>query len=276
MRNLTFNLDNSIEYLVCGQLISENSFLHQRRNLEENVLIMVTLGTLYINTNNVDYTVSKGEYIILKANELHYGIKESNGPLNYFWVHFNLDLNILNNKKETNSECVSFPEYGSFLTTGRATVLFHQLSDISFEEGKHSTLMCNYSIYMLLLELSKENSVNNEISELPIAIASVMDYIYKNYYVNLSVSELASRYGYTTDYFSYLFKKSTGQSLVSFINKVRIHSSKALLANFGVSIKEIAYSCGFPDEKYYMRIFKKYEGITPSQYRNNNGKSYIN
>lgn len=278
MRYFTCHPDNPIKYSICGQLISEDSFLHQKRILSEHVLIMVNDGTLLINSNNMCYSVSKGQYILLRANETHFGTNTSKGRLSYFWVHFTAQLDVLSHKKETNAENILFPEYGFFSINGLTTVLFNQLSDISFEDDKRSKLMCGYALNMLLLEISKENNSHkdNNSNDIPIAITSAMDWIYRNYYLQFSVSQLAQKYGYSPDYFSFLFKKSTNISLTSFINSVRIRSSKALLANFGVSIKEIAYSCGFSDEKYYMRVFKKSEGITPTQYRSMCGKSHIN
>ena len=77
MRYFTCHPDNPIKYSICGQLISEDSFLHQKRILSEHVLIMVNDGTLLINSNNMCYSVSKGQYILLRANETHFGTNTS-------------------------------------------------------------------------------------------------------------------------------------------------------------------------------------------------------
>ena len=46
----------------------------------------------------------------------------------------------------------------------------------------------------------------------------------------------------------------------------RSQMAKMLLANYKFSIEEISYSCGFADEKYFMRVFKKIENMTPTEY----------
>ncbi len=51
------------------------------------------------------------------------------------------------------------------------------------------------------------------------------------------------------------------------ILRARVDISKQMLSDRNVSIKEAAFSCGFSDEKYYMRVFRKMEGMTPAQYR---------
>lgn len=275
MRVFSINNEESVSYIVCGHLISENGFLHQRRRFDENVLIMVTEGTLFITSGDYSHEVSKGMFVLLPAGELHFGTRESEGRLSYFWVHFNAEFAPYGNDSDKG---IKFPERGVFAINGRTSVLFHSLSDISFEDDSRSRAMCRHSLIMLLLELSKDNdnSTPNILSEIPVTVRSAMEWVYKNYYREISVSEVARKFGYTPDYFSSLFKKSTGISFTSFINSVRIRASKALLSNYGVSIREIAYSCGFPDEKYFMRVFKNSEGITPSQYRNISGKAYIN
>lgn len=275
MRYYSIPNKDTISYIVCGRLISENSFLHQRRRFNENVLIMVTEGTLFISSGCNTYEVSKGHFVFLPANELHFGTRESSERLSYFWVHFNAEFAPYSN---VSSNGISFPDHGVFALNGRTSVLFHTMSDISFEDDLRSKEMCNYSLIMLLLELSKDNASthDNALNNVPVQIQSAMEWVYKNYYSPLSVTEAARKFGYTPDYFSSLFKRSTGMSFTGFINNVRTRASKVLLANYEVSIKEIAYSCGFPDEKYYMRVFKKIEGMTPSQYRKMSGKTYIN
>jgi AraC-like DNA-binding protein len=64
--------------------------------------------------------------------------------------------------------------------------------------------------------------------------------------------------------------------LVYFINKTRVDISKSLITNYDISIKEAAYSCGFSDEKYYMKTFKRLEDMTPSQYKKAFNRKLIN
>ena len=112
----------------------------------------------------------------------HFGTNTSKGRLSYFWVHFTAQLDVLSHKKETNAENILFPEYGFFSINGLTTVLFNQLSDISFEDDKRSKLMCGYALNMLLLEISKENNSHkdNNSNDIPIVITSAMDWIYRN------------------------------------------------------------------------------------------------
>ena len=93
-----------------------------------------------------------------------------------------------------------------------------------------------------------------------------MKYIHGHIF--LDVTELADAVGYSADYLSSLFKQSMGISIVRYTNLLRIKTAKTLLSNYDITIKEAAFSCGFSDEKYFMKVFKQLEGMTPSQYKN--------
>ena len=80
-----------LSFSVCGQLISPSGFVHHRRCFDENVLIMMTEGTLYITANNVEHALIPGQYIFLKAGEEHFGHRPSVGKLSYLWAHFRSD-----------------------------------------------------------------------------------------------------------------------------------------------------------------------------------------
>ena len=267
-RILRFCAAKPLIYNVCGQLISSDGFVHHRRRFEYHVLIAVTEGTLHITANGVQYAVSAGQYILLRADEEHFGHLPSAGRLSYMWVHFNeRDLPCA---PDGGAEIYPLPEYGNITHSEQVTLLFRQLTELSLEEGALSGEMPDYALSLLVMELSREYRQNtvSAASSLPPVVMSVADWIKANHYRPFTVSELADRYGYQADYLSSLFKKTVGVSIVRYANGLRIKSAKNLLLNYDLSIKEAAYSCGFSDEKYFMRIFKQYEGVTPTQYKN--------
>ncbi len=261
-RIFSFNSCPPAKCDVCGQLISSDGFLHHRRSFEYNVLIAVTEGVLYISSDGADYEVSAGQYILLKANGEHYGYKPSAGRLSYMWAHFSAESDC------GGGEC-SFPEYGSIANTERVFFLFRQLLELSLEEHTIQRSMSDCTLNLLLMELSREYlaEADGSSDKLPPVITSVCEWIRSNYYRQFTVAQLGELFGYQADYLSSLFKKRTGVSIVRYTNQIRIKSAKNLLLNYGLSVKETAYSCGFADEKYFMRIFREYEGVTPTQYK---------
>ena len=104
-------------------------------------------------------------------------------------------------------------------------------------------------------------SKNNELMKKAIA------YISKNYSKNLTLEEVANDVHLNPAYFSTVFKQSCGSSFKEYLNMVRIEESKRLLANTDYSVIDIAIAVGFEDQSYFSKVFKKYTGLTPKQYR---------
>ena len=66
------------------------------------------------------------------------------------------------------------------------------------------------------------------------------------------------------------FKKATGQTLVDYINFVRLQKARALLTAGDSNIAQVAFSCGFSSVQYFNRVFKNYYACTPSVYIRSN------
>lgn len=92
-------------------------------------------------------------------------------------------------------------------------------------------------------------------------------YISQNFPRSLTLDEVAEHVHLNSAYFSTLFKQSTGSSFKEYLNMVRIEESKRLLSNTDYSIIDISLATGFEDQSYFSKVFKKYTGLTPKQYR---------
>lgn len=100
-------------------------------------------------------------------------------------------------------------------------------------------------------------------------LASAIAYIEKDYCSEISISKLASLSGYSPRQLNRLFNSAFSTTPRLYINNLRLQKSRQLLKNTNLTMGEIAYNCGFPDQNYFSRLFKKYVGMTPSQYRSN-------
>lgn len=85
--------------------------------------------------------------------------------------------------------------------------------------------------------------------------------------MNISLTSISLAFDINPTYLSRFFKEQTGENLVDFVNKRRVDKVKSLLAETNQAIQDIAEQCGFASSQSLLRVFKKYEGITPGQYR---------
>lgn len=98
-------------------------------------------------------------------------------------------------------------------------------------------------------------------------IKKAISYIATNFFKSITLEDVANFVHLNSSYFSTKFKQSTGSSFKEYLNLVRIEESKRLLANTDYSVIDIAVATGFEDQSYFSKVFKKYTGLTPKQYR---------
>lgn len=96
--------------------------------------------------------------------------------------------------------------------------------------------------------------------------AKATAYIFKNADRQIAVKEIADELNISVGHLSRIFRSVTGDSIISYINKTKIERAKRLVMS-GLRTGEIAELLGITDEKYFCRMFKKYVGVTVSQYR---------
>ena len=95
----------------------------------------------------------------------------------------------------------------------------------------------------------------------------VLEYIHSNISYQLNVEELSDIAHVTKPYFIKLFKHEFGISPIQYINGKKVERAQLLLFTTNMTIKEVAYTLGFSDQNYFIRMFRKMIGTTPQEYR---------
>lgn len=98
-------------------------------------------------------------------------------------------------------------------------------------------------------------------------VAGVIEMIKAQLTENLSLEEVAKALHISSPYLSKIFKEQTGKTFSGYITDLRIERSKALLTNTQLSIKEVGFKVGYHDPNYFVRLFKKVTGYTPTEYQ---------
>lgn len=98
-------------------------------------------------------------------------------------------------------------------------------------------------------------------------IQKVITYIDSDLTTDLSLSALAQMQNVSAGYLSSLFKQELGQTLTEYVNRKRIKHAMQLLKTTQLQIQTIAQHCGIWDVHYFSKMFKKYAGMTPKEYR---------
>lgn len=91
--------------------------------------------------------------------------------------------------------------------------------------------------------------------------------IQKDYASEITLDAIAEKLNVSPPYLSKLFKEDTGVTFKEYLTELRMEASKRLLADQNISVKEIGFKVGYNDTNYFIRAFKKYEGVTPKDYQ---------
>lgn len=292
MKYYSFSTPRPIVFDVCGNLRSTNGFLHHRRCFDRWVFIYVKTGSLHLSQDGEDFTVGSGEYVFLPPYHEHFGTEPSKSLLSYFWVHFTLpegtevtpypDLPTLDElglshfkadgaaKESAARDLYLWSERGSTHYRGKIPQYFSELLDMTRQQPTYPAHMPACLLTLLLMQVSRETQESLVVQEndLPPILNKVTKWMRSNLDNDISMFYAAAEFNYSPDYLASLFRKYFHMSFTRCLNLMRIDAAKAMLASQNCSIKEAAYSCGFPDEKYFMKVFREVVGMTPTAYKN--------
>jgi len=279
---ICFDPSASIPFLSAGRFVSHHPHPHPKRRLESAVLLLGYSGKCAIAQDDREYTLERGTFMLLFPDTLHYGTRPTTNDQSHFWCHFLLPEGFVIRETDSAEELktdglIALPEFSRIRSSEKLYVLFSQMIDEAKNLTPGNTAICDCYIKILLLSLAGQCAKHAAESSAPHSITEkVKEWVRLHACEGIRVHDAASVFPYNPDYLSQLVKADTGMTLCGYINAVRLDMAKDLLLNSNLHISQIAYRVGFPDEKYFMKLFLKAENVTPSQYRKSCRKIHIN
>lgn len=141
------------------------------------------------------------------------------------------------------------------------TILYLELKMIKTEEEFMDKI---HSVFQELLDYLLES---DNVSEEESIGERLIDYIHANYREDISLNDLASHFSLTTAYVSALFKKEHGSNFKDYLNSYKIKQVKELIKeNPSMKNHDLAAAVGYNSVNTFLRLFKKYTGMTPGKY----------
>jgi AraC-like DNA-binding protein len=92
-------------------------------------------------------------------------------------------------------------------------------------------------------------------------------YVQENFQGPITRESVAQHFGLAPNHISRVFRKEGFMRFNDYLNLVRVNRAKFMLQNYGLTLKEIAFDCGYNDTAYFCRVFKKTCKVTPTEYR---------
>ena len=132
------------------------------------------------------------------------------------------------------------------------------------ERDRPEPLILEYEMKLLLTTILRSRSESRDREGI---LTYVLQYIHAHYAEPITLDQLASLEHISKSYLSRLFKQQTGQTVITYINSLRIETAKRLLTATRENVNEIAYQVGFESPKYFYRAFRALTGDTPAGFR---------
>ncbi|KXG42976.1 response regulator transcription factor [Tepidibacillus decaturensis] len=125
-----------------------------------------------------------------------------------------------------------------------------------FKEEKRKQFIALFSVYHKE-KVKKESNIIYEIKQ----------FLENNYQTDIKLHHISERFFLSREYISRKFKQEYNENITDYMVKIRMDKAKELLTYSNLPIREIASLVGYQDEKYFSKVFKKYTGFTPNDYR---------
>lgn len=283
------NSDRPFHYFVSGKYIAQAGWKHEKVTLNENYELVIGIkGKAYIDINGNQHVLKKGTFLLFPKSANVEGYRKSDSDIEFYWFHFfpkddqkKISINILNKDfqdREKLSKIINYAilpeeylidEFDKILAVANETLSLSQ-------ETNYTDAIMSYAVTNLVLQISNDyvNSLHKLVVENPKA-RLIKDWIKANLDNQLSVKMVADNFDFNYRYLSHLLKEETGFTVENYILFLKINIAKRLLLESNLPLKVISDRAYFNDEKYFLRLFKKKVGITPTSYRKNFMKEFL-
>lgn len=145
--------------------------------------------------------------------------------------------------------------------------IFDSILNLVENEQMKSIFDNSLLAYTFIIKLHQHLKVSGPIMTTDNSIQRCLSYINKNFNQNINLVKIADAGKISPFYLNKKFKEIIGETPIQYLIKTRIKKSASLLIDTNMRIEEIAVQCGFENANYFAKVFKKYTGLSPSQYR---------
>ena len=238
-------------------------------------LMKVKKGKVLLYLNNEETEVNAGESALVSCGVLHRAEPDSGAE--YDSVVFDLKMLCVKGGKIAafilpivNGDLAL--KKAKFLEGDEVTKCVENVCDELRDRRDFFELRVYSELSRLFYELYQTGCVTNydkntKTGQRRRMISELLEYIEQNYTERITLDELAKVSGTNEKYLCRFFKEFTGYAPIDYINRLRIERACQQISVENCNVITAAYDAGFNDNSYFSKIFKRYKGITPMEYK---------
>lgn len=256
-----------VDYIGCQHKHPEDFHIDRPQGLENHILLLIKSPALF-SVDGALVPVRKNSFVIYKAGVPHeYGANKEPYIDDFIHFHFEegdeeyfLSHNMIFNQ----------PMY-----VGELTECSEILRNMCFEfctPDEDRTEAMNLYFRLLILKLGRAvrgTSLNSSDlnSDHFHSLRAIREKIFSTHAFRMTIDEMARAANVSRSYFQHSYKMLFGQSVRDDILQSRMSHAKLLLSSTKIPVSAISEQCGYNNDVHFMRQFKNYTGLTPTEYR---------
>lgn len=283
------NCDRPFHHYVSGEFNAQTSWQMKKQTLENGFkLFIMSEGSMTVSVNGRSHHLVPGDTLLIAEGDSYASVTPTPSSIKFYWFDF-----------FAKDECQTISEgrikdliddRKTFLEVANNVILprhyslqdFETINTICLEtlalthSIQYTDALASYALTLLILQISNDfiKSLHKVVTEGPQSLL-ILQWIKANISSDLTVKSVADHFDLNYRYLGQLVKKETGQTVTHYINEQKMTIARQLLLDSNLPLKVIADRAGFNDEKYFLRIFKKQVGMTPTNYRRNYMKKFL-
>ena len=223
-------------------------------------------GDMHVKINRKEYEGGPGTVFIYSPYQEQFYEQVDNQLISNYWVHFT-GFGIPELLLKANLEA---DQVFQVLVNDEIPHLINTIIDEISRRQVNFKHISSLLLQQLFFTISRQYAIANNVNDnslIDSRIGKSVEFIRKHYKNHITVGELADLSGWSVSRFSYLFKQKFQMSPQQYLINYRLQKAKELMAFTNLSFYQIAEMTGFSDQFHFSKTFKKYEKVSPMEYR---------
>lgn len=269
--------------------IIKEDFVDKKEKHDFWEIVYLESGEAEITSDNEKISLLSGEVYFHKPGQVH-SIRAINAPITVFFISFDSKSKVMAVFEDLKTSLNPSMKHLVYKIYDEARNIFEKGSRADDPEAFVSKSLIEdpplgaqqlYKVYIEEFLLSIAREVESEKSIVTytskeslekLILERIIELITQKVYSSVSIDEICKTLNYSRTYLTELFKKYRKTSIMNYYNMLKVKEAKKLLRDKGYSVSLVSRTLGFCSPYYFSKVFKKYEEVSPSEYKITNPK----
>lgn len=222
----------------------------------------------------ITYPIKSGQGFMLFPHQINTYVADDKIPWEYVWIEF--DGLRVKEMLDAVGLCMDQPVYKARYKDIAAAMDAEMMYIVNHKEESPFHLIGHLYLFMdYFVRSAVSVSINKESGLRDFYIKEAFSFIEQNFQNDISVEDIAASCGLNRSYFGKIFHEKTGKAPQTFLISYRMTKAAELLKLTELSIADIGNAVGYPNQLRFSRTFKNVYGVSPRQWRYENGKASL-